>query len=275
LSEAQIACTGHKGNVDLWQGVHLKDARSITNTAERLVSNWLPIDSVPARILFYDFKGGISVGMAQKAIQDSLLPVVAFNRGFLSFALHHQLQEYFGPNLPLEVIAERLTDDFLEAGWPDLHIVPGEARAKFTDLARQGLDALFQAKGLHSFEIASGRLAWWPTAARTSLKKLSFSWPDGPSGLRQLVGRSKKRGFHWHYGVGAPVAAASDLGIAKTYERGRWPNNRAKNSHQPTRRRERKIQGFKSVRPAALFSHPARKRHPTHAFCLITGTFRL
>jgi TIR domain len=69
LSEAQIACTGHKGNVDLWQGVHLKDARSITNTAERLVSNWLPIDSVPARILFYDFKGGISVGMAQKAIQ--------------------------------------------------------------------------------------------------------------------------------------------------------------------------------------------------------------
>jgi hypothetical protein len=201
LSEAQIACTGHKGNVDLWQGVHLKDARSITNTAERLVSNWLPIDSVPARILFYDFKGGISVGMAQKVIQDSLLPVVAFNRGFLSFALHHQLQEYFGPNLPLEVIAERLTDDFLEAGWPDLHIVPGEARAKFTDLARQGLDALFQAKGLHSFEIASGRLAWWPTAARTSLKKLSFSWPNGPSGLRQLVGRSKKRGFHWHYGV--------------------------------------------------------------------------
>jgi hypothetical protein len=36
---------------------------------------------------------------------------------------------------------------------------------------------------------------------RTSLKKLSFSWPDGPSGLRQLVGRSRKRGFHWHYGV--------------------------------------------------------------------------
>jgi hypothetical protein len=132
-------------------------------------------------------------GLGQKAIQDSLPPVVAFNRGFLSFALHHQLQEYFGPNLPLEVIAERLTDDFLEAGWPDLHIVPGEARAKFTDLARQGLDALFQAKGLHSFEIASGRLAWWPTAARTSLKKLSFSWPDGPSGLRQLVGRSKQK----------------------------------------------------------------------------------
>src|SRR5271169_3980806 len=32
-------------------------------------------------------------------------------------------------------------------------------------------------------------------------------------------------------------AAASDLGIAKRHERGRWCNNRAENSHQPTRRR--------------------------------------
>jgi putative transposase len=36
-------------------------------------------------------------------------------------------------------------------------------------------------------------------------------------------------------------AAASDLGIAKRRERGRWRNNRAENSHQPTRRRERKV----------------------------------
>jgi putative transposase len=42
-------------------------------------------------------------------------------------------------------------------------------------------------------------------------------------------------------------AAANDLGIAKRHERGRWRNNRAENSHQPTRRRERKMQGFKSV----------------------------
>jgi putative transposase len=43
------------------------------------------------------------------------------------------------------------------------------------------------------------------------------------------------------------TAAASDLGIAKRYERGRWRNNRAENSHQSTRRRERKMQGFKSA----------------------------
>src|ERR1700730_11123729 len=41
------------------------------------------------------------------------------------------------------------------------------------------------------------------------------------------------------------AAAASDLGIARRHERGRWRNNRAENSHQPTRRRECKMQGFK------------------------------
>jgi putative transposase len=41
-------------------------------------------------------------------------------------------------------------------------------------------------------------------------------------------------------------AATHDLGIDSRHERGRWKNNRAENSHPPTRRRERKMQRFKS-----------------------------
>ena len=48
-------------------------------------------------------------------------------------------------------------------------------------------------------------------------------------------------------------AAARDLGIECLHERGRWKNNRAENSHQPTRRRERKMQRFKSARSAQKF----------------------
>ena len=48
-------------------------------------------------------------------------------------------------------------------------------------------------------------------------------------------------------------AAARELGISEHHERGRWRNNRAENSHQPTRRRERKMQGFKSVGSAQRF----------------------
>jgi putative transposase len=36
------------------------------------------------------------------------------------------------------------------------------------------------------------------------------------------------------------AAAILDLGIDHLHDRGRWKNNRAENSHQPTRRRERK-----------------------------------
>jgi len=54
-------------------------------------------------------------------------------------------------------------------------------------------------------------------------------------------------------------SAARDLGLESRRERGRWKNNRAENSHQPTRRRERKMQRFKSAGSAQKFlsSHAA------------------
>jgi putative transposase len=48
-------------------------------------------------------------------------------------------------------------------------------------------------------------------------------------------------------------AAALDIGIESHHDRGRWKNNRAENSHQPTRRRERKMQRFKSPGSAQKF----------------------
>jgi putative transposase len=48
-------------------------------------------------------------------------------------------------------------------------------------------------------------------------------------------------------------AAIHDLGISNRHERGRWRNNRAENSHQQTRRREHKMQGFKSPGSAQRF----------------------
>jgi transposase-like protein len=49
------------------------------------------------------------------------------------------------------------------------------------------------------------------------------------------------------------VAAAHDLGISARHERGRWKNSRVENSHQPIRRRERKMQRFKSSGSAQRF----------------------
>ncbi len=48
-------------------------------------------------------------------------------------------------------------------------------------------------------------------------------------------------------------AAACDLGLENRHERGRWKNNRAENSRQPTRQRERKMQRFKNAGSAQKF----------------------
>ena len=55
-------------------------------------------------------------------------------------------------------------------------------------------------------------------------------------------------------GLRAYSAAMNDIGVAaERHEVGGRLNNRAENSHQPTRRRERKMQRFKSTGSAQRF----------------------
>src|SRR4051794_40198820 len=46
--------------------------------------------------------------------------------------------------------------------------------------------------------------------------------------------------------LGSYAAAARDLGLSATHVRTKAKNNRAESSHVPIRRRERKMQGFRS-----------------------------
>src|ERR1700675_4499801 len=48
-------------------------------------------------------------------------------------------------------------------------------------------------------------------------------------------------------------AAKAEMGLAARHEQGLRQNNRAENSHQPVRRRERKMQRFKSPGSAQRF----------------------
>ena len=64
-------------------------------------------------------------------------------------------------------------------------------------------------------------------------------------------------------------AAFKDLGISDRQETGRWKNNRAENSHQSFRRRERAMQRFRRMQSlqkfvsvhASIFNHLNQERH--------------
>ena len=58
------------------------------------------------------------------------------------------------------------------------------------------------------------------------------------------------------------AAAFHDLGLARRHDRGRWRNNRAENSHQPTRRRERRMRGSRAPDRAKISLRPSR--HPEY-----------
>jgi putative transposase len=98
-----------------------------------------------------------------------------------------------------------------------------------------------------------GRMAYlWRAvdAEGEVLDALVQSKPNKPAALKLMRKLLKKYAFVPEQLVTDDLrsygAAVRDLGIEHLQERGRWKNNRAENSHQPTRRRERKMQRFKS-----------------------------
>jgi DDE domain len=63
-------------------------------------------------------------------------------------------------------------------------------------------------------------------------------------------------------------AAKFEIGLSARHEQGLRMNNRAENSHQPTRRRERKMQRFKSpgsAQRSCLFTPPSKTRSTSSA----------
>jgi transposase-like protein len=76
-------------------------------------------------------------------------------------------------------------------------------------------------------------------------------------GVRLMRKLLKKRGFAPDVVVTDKLrsygAAKVEIGLSARHERGLRKNNRAENSHQPTRRRERKMQRFKSSGSAQRF----------------------
>ena len=106
-----------------------------------------------------------------------------------------------------------------------------------------------------------GRRQWLWRAVDSEgevLDLLVQSRRDKKAALRLMRKLLKKQGFAPAVWVTDKLrsygAARRELGLSARHEQGLRQNNRAENSHQPVRRRERKMQGFKSPGSAQRFS---------------------
>ena len=188
--------------MDYWKQVHLRHSQSLTPTPESLVTNWLSIEQLPETLYLYDFDGPITHGHAQRKMNSAPRPIVPFRRGFLAFCPIHDLQDHFEPNLPLKIIDRIATNTFLDEAWPDQRIERFDARNQFADLLRRAIELTLRGRMLSSYEMARrptglvGRSRHRPTAADCLLLGVRAL-----TGRRQIIGYSKTRRLHWHYGI--------------------------------------------------------------------------
>ena len=191
----------------IWREIQLIHGKTLVPVPERLSSNWLSIDTLPRKIRYYEFKGQVPERQAKSRMSEAPWPLKPFRQGFLTFARQHDLQEHFGPNLPIKRKAERLIPGFLDDGWFKLGIDRRAARNQFSDLARQALEKLFTEHGLQPYALSGGQTAWWPRIDAAPTTKIAFRW-NGVAGLRQIQGASIKRQMNWHFGVSVAARSA-------------------------------------------------------------------
>ena len=85
---------------ETWMDLQLRLSGTVVQSPELLLSNWLEVDGLPAEIVCYDFKAGISIGYAKSKKASLDIPLVSHNRGFITFAGYSELEHAFGGRDP-------------------------------------------------------------------------------------------------------------------------------------------------------------------------------
>ena len=187
--------------IEIWRHAHLHKARLLEKKPETLISNWLPISALPQYISAFDFKGGVNISEKDHALRNASVPLVPHKRGFIGFASKDEYGTLLGIESPIELVKKIELSDFLKNGSQGQDIERFDAKRKVVDLMRQALEKYLSSRGLTSMRMANNQLAWWWQKSEETEGQINFSWENGPSGRRQIVGFLPKSSIYWHYGL--------------------------------------------------------------------------
>lgn len=185
-------------------------AVNLTAKPESLLSNWLPIKSEPAALNFFSCRSIADQDLRRVA---SELKVPAFP--YFKFlvtpasqdALTLALQALGYQEAELQHRASVLWVDFLQCKYGDLPSWKyAEARNFAFELLNRAWSICMEDRGLTKGTLANGRFFWFLKHDQLRGDEIKFPGYHGKMIRRQLVGFSKKKNVHWHFGAQARVS---------------------------------------------------------------------
>lgn len=137
-----------------WLEAQRMGATRTTTRPETLMSNWLNMSRLPARVHYCQPPVGFDLSAFQKTCATAW-PAVAFREGVLTFAKPDSAG-LVAPGLPGKATGSIAVGQFLDDGWPDHGIDEHVARRYFADLGNQTIARFLQSRGLIGYQ-GSGR----------------------------------------------------------------------------------------------------------------------
>ncbi|WP_197028149.1 toll/interleukin-1 receptor domain-containing protein [Bosea sp. 117] len=193
-----------------WHRRSLDTRRRVQPGDEAAYSNWFRVKRQPEELWFHDL--GCAGSKLAQAVQELARPYRLHSDKLMTFANAAEIQLALGPLVSVRASMAFNTRQFVGDGCETLGIAAFDASNMVTDLLMQAWNGAMAAKGLCSFDMASGLVAWFFENEALPKNRGHFLPPrGGKQTFRQLVGEKSKRTIdgvkvrdgYWHFAISA------------------------------------------------------------------------
>jgi hypothetical protein len=190
-----------------WRATMARTSTTVEVASEKVLTNLLPIASMPSSISFYEYDGDNTKIAA--AMKGSGIPHGMFNRHIISFSAMSEIQGRLPPSFTLGVRAHAALDKFLDGAIADPSSpMRDEARKMVTSLLRQHIESYLTRRGLKEFKTPTASAFYFPGGLVPN-DKVQYLAASGRRTNKNVVGRSERYKVHWHLAMKVNVVLAT------------------------------------------------------------------
>jgi len=183
-----------------WIDQVLVGTQRIVQEPQSVVSNWFAFDALPEQMNF--FRVPIPANKIQPSFESFGFPVYPYSDMIATFASLEDVDAFL-PNWQVPTHAHEISLQAMLNGEPHSleRLDWPEASRMLNNLFRKAWDNAMRQKGLHPYEMANGRYAWYLASEYRDKNCTPYADLDGVARRRKLVGYSNKRKVYWHFAV--------------------------------------------------------------------------